>query len=1494
VLWFLTVLGRSLKRLVSWLCGFVVLAGIGYSIAYLRFNDEVLGSFISGQVTRSVRGTFSLGRVHYSFWGGLYSVLTGGGTDVVGERFEMLDSDGHVVMKVPQVLARAHLRELCLSLGKFALTRRFHLRLHFSDVEIPNAFAVIAPTSASWSGRQPVVNIVDAMSSRRQTPSDGGELSIQVDKARLAHVDFALGFPDKEGHLGWFGRVDDAAAEAGLVYSSSSQRATADGPFFFFNVKPIKAERGLLQLGSFRFPLESFTGLEFGAAGGRRQDLAFRVRTRTLGADIAAEGALTDVYSDHSGVRLDLRFHHGNRLPSLLPQPVASWLSGDADGALHIGGQFRSGIEITGDAHGFDFNLDGLEITHGAAHLSIDSGDDGVIHLDPTVGQLGRGKIKAGIDVKLSPPASFRVRAELAGVDPMKVPQLRRAGSVLAGRLAGTLQISGRLSEPAAPIRVQAKMLRLDRAHPGQLPKHVELDGVVLLQPSGRLTLDKVVARGDGAALTADGTFDPRSQRVEAAVKLEAGAGPWLEHLGAPPAVKVGGLVAHGHVDGPLPRLEGKAHFLASHLTLAGRLFQTLEGDVSLRGGVLRLEDVSGTGLGATLRGRGEVALFSPSKDGRGDLGRLLEEPRLQAELEAAGANLSEVLGAPQIVGKAAVALLLDGTLAHPRGSARLSIPQLIIGGDPYEEGRLAFEFGEEGAKVRDLHLRRRSGGTVTGTGKVGWNGSLELQLKPRSFPLAAIPGVASLPVPLHGTLSGDVSIGGDLSRPQPGGVISLIGARVRDTFFGDGTLRLVPGTDAIAISGRFFNSFSIDGYLTLFPKISVAATIRFRDLELERIFPEMKKLAEVKGKASGEARISYDSDAGLTYAGLRLSAVSLDLSGLDEEGHGRHLVVSSDGEVVVSTDGQKLRVERCHLRSQLGAFSIEGAIAQRGSDVRLRGEIGLELLEYFFRGLFEHTHGDATVDLAISGNLDRPDVTGSIDLRQARLVPRALEHHLLVPRGRVEVTPTRVTLRGLDVNLDGVIAHASGSMAIDHWVPGALIAEVTGDLSPKFLQWFFPDQIGDASGALGVDVHLGGTWSNLEWQGRATVKDVHVGLRMGRELVLSEGTIFFQRSDLVFGCGGTRPQGCRRLSGNIDEQSPIGFDGRLSFGGGFSLKKVDLSFEGTEIYFSTREYSLAFSPRLHLIGDGRRLALSGDLNLVEGRYHRDFSLLDYVVLQPRSVERDEPFWKGMPLWENLDLDIRAKSTGSLGVKNNIADLKLSASLHIGGTLEEPSLSGSLQVEPQGTLNLPGSRIQFQSERSQVDFTAGKSIPSETPRLDLHATGELVDSRDDSLTHVINLGVTGLLPKLNVVLSSQEGWDQKQVLLAMFSGRANSNISNTGEGAARTASGAVVSQIISDPLAKVARLDTLSIEFGTAGVDVRACKKVAGRGLKFCGQGEIGFASGSRVGGSLELKLMDWLSGQGRVEYITRGVETQQDSLTRGKLELNLRLPLFH
>ncbi|HWE28049.1 MAG TPA: hypothetical protein VHB97_08615, partial [Polyangia bacterium] len=990
------------------LWGFVAL-WLAYTGAFFKLNDRTLGDLITRKVGAVDRGQFILRRAHYPYWGGLASIVLNTPAHAIGEDFTLLDPDGNPVIKVPVAYADVHIQEVIVSLAKTALIggHHFFLTLHFPRAYIPSGWAVIAPTRSTWGSEKPEVNIVAAMSGRKKTEPTGGAVIIRVDECELGDVGFGMGFSGLDGKPTWWAKLDGVHAKAGLNYDSDRDYSTADGPYFFFRLWDIKSPVAALQLGEYPFPLEGLTASEFGVHGNVRHDLHFAANARTLGAGVRAEGTLVNAYSEHPGVRLRLDVVNGRGPLALLPAPLSTWLSGNPRARVDIDGPFTRPI-LDGEVHDIDANLEGIRLTDGSATLHY---DEGKLGLHPAGGKLARGSAAADIDYELAGP--WNAVVTLKGVDPSAIPKLpRSAAAELAGRLDGKVRLAGNTAHRRERIelsRLAAELVR-DKGG-GHLPRTLKLAGNGEFTPAV-ITLRGVTASGEGITVAVDGTIAPPTGRIDAALRVDGGGTSMFSRWGAPAGLRADALHASGRIAGALLRPTLSLHAVASNVSYARRTLEKLEADLSLRAGTLVLSDMHGSGLGATIAGEAELGLFD------GAVNHPRSVPTVRAQLTAHGLSVAALTGWLSVSGHADVDVDLEGALAHPHGRASLTLPHLEIQGDVYSGGALRLAFSDDGATVQELSLHRARGGSVKGEGRIGWDGDLDLRLLPRDFPLVAIPWVKTVPVALAGTLSGDMHIGGTLDHPVPGGILSLVAFKVREVLLGKGDLKLDPGSDAIHLSGKFFdNLVTVDGWLTLVPKVSVAATIKVKNLPLERLVPELQSVAEIHGLATGEVSFTIDSESGFTFAKLDLQQLTLTLTSTDENGAPTRLVVKNQDAVQATFDGRSINIKQANLYSRIGEFTMHGTVG-KVNNVYMKGQIGLELLEYFFRGLFEHTHGPATVELTISGDLARPDVTGYVKIGggkggAAELVPRGLDGKLtlVVPSGRVDVTPQSIRL---------------------------------------------------------------------------------------------------------------------------------------------------------------------------------------------------------------------------------------------------------------------------------------------------------------------------------------------------------------------------------------------------------------------------------------------------------------------------------------------------
>ena len=597
-----------------------------------------------------------------------------------------------------------------------------------------------------------------------------------------------------------------------------------------------------------------------------------------------------------------------------------------------------------------------------------------------------------------------------------------------------------------------------------------------------RVALRDLSLAVEGLTATATGNIETKTGALDAQVRIDGRATAALHQFGLANDLHVETLHGQGSLSGRWPRARLALHVTAQGVGWRDRALEKLEGDVSLAEGALQLDSVHGSGLGGKLEGWAHVGLFSDD----GDLSRPLKDPTLRAQLDLTGISVGALSGTDALDGAGDVQLSLDGLLARPHGHGLARLPELTIYGDRYQKGGATVDVDDDGWTIRDIHLERRHGGTLKGSGHLGWDLTYSLKLEPKDFPIAAFPNAAG--TPFDGRVAGALTIEGEGARWAPGGLAQLTGFTFRKALIGDGQLNFEPGGDATHVKGAAFKHFTIDGTLTTFPKFAVAVTINFRDVALESIFPEAREMVDVTGTTSGSARIAFNFEAGLSGI-ITLDKLQLTLAGTEEDGRVRHLVVKNRDPVSISANNGVWQLSRTVLTSQLGEFSLEAPrISDKTIEARMNGQIGLELLEFFFRNWFDHTDGNAWVDLRVGGDWKTPRVLGQLDMSRVSLQPRGLDHRLNVTAGHVEFSPTGVSLSNFHVNMDGAIAHAQGSIALDGWKPGEVSGQIDGQLSAKLIQWLWNDKLTDASGRLQVSVHLQGDLSHPRWQGQAKV----------------------------------------------------------------------------------------------------------------------------------------------------------------------------------------------------------------------------------------------------------------------------------------------------------------------------------------------------------------------------------------------------------------------
>jgi len=175
---------------------------------------------------------------------------------------------------------------------------------------------------------------------------------------------------------------------------------------------------------------------------------------------------------------------------------------------------------------------------------------------------------------------------------------------------------------------------------------------------------------------------------------------------------------------------------------------------------------------------------------------------------------------------------------------------------------------------------------------------------------------------------------------------------------------------------------------------------------------------------------------------------------------------------------------------------------------------------------------------------------------------------------------------------------------------------------------------------------------------------------------------------------------------------------------------------------------------------------LEGEVQVAAGRYAQDFTVRDLVLTPSTNESAVRPFYEGIPLIENLKLDLRLRTAGdSFVVRNNLApEIYMSFDLLVRGTLSDPRISGDVRPT-DGRFHILGFQGDFTLVPgvNHVTFVDTKSIDrGETPELNLEAESVVTDV--NSREHLVRMRITGPIGQAQIDLSTNTGLGRNETL----------------------------------------------------------------------------------------------------------------------------------
>jgi len=383
-----------------------------------------------------------------------------------------------------------------------------------------------------------------------------------------------------------------------------------------------------------------------------------------------------------------------------------------------------------------------------------------------------------------------------------------------------------------------------------------------------------------------------------------------------------------------------------------------------------------------------------------------------------------------------------------------------------------------------------------------------------------------------------------------------------------------------------------------------------------------------------------------------------------------------------------------------------------------------------------------------------------------------------------------------------GLVLLNEGNIRIDGKgkLEGPFDIRAKGLIPLKVANAFMTDSL-DLTGNVRLDARMRGTPGKPDI--RADVELKKVGLTVpGLEQELSELNGRIQVTP--------RKVTLENIEGQMDS-------GKFSLSGGLDLKAfqpgaIDVKFRANALPVNVPDMlELLLNADIRLRGTPEKTSLAGEAVILEGRYYKDINLLQEGIQGIMKKKRETAPMKksssgggGMqqPFLKNMSLDIALKHRNAFLVENNLAELEINPDLKVGGSLNNPLISGRAEIDT-GTVIF--QKKNFEVRKGVIDFLNPYKIE---PTIDLESD---ISVREWNIV----LKISGTPDQLIFKLSSDPSAEDADILSLLVMGKTTKELGKSSGGSQFPAQ--MLADIVQDEFGEDIRnatgLDILEVGF---------------------------------------------------------------------------------
>lgn len=557
----------------------------------------------------------------------------------------------------------------------------------------------------------------------------------------------------------------------------------------------------------------------------------------------------------------------------------------------------------------------------------------------------------------------------------------------------------------------------------------------------------------------------------------------------------------------------------------------------------------------------------------------------------------------------------------------------------------------------------------------------------------------------------------------------------------------------------------------------------------LADVFPEGGRIMlEASGKGSFD---DLQADAEIRISELKFNGGALPSLAMS--------LVAADQTLHIIT---RLKSHPDNPNDDPGNILLDGRLHIDTRDFNVRLDIDhADLAPYLAMAAQPELSGHLTAQIQADGNLSAPErvradlhIADLSLLRDELEIIRSSDVKATYAGGLLSIPGSRVAL------LTEGYFDIRGTGRID----GELQLQADGAIPFKLLE-SFTDAVTGAGGSIDISAGVSGTASDPVIKADILLKTIGLTLpETGQRLYEVNGGIHITSDRIAIqDVRGRLDAGDFSISGVVDLAD-------------FQPVKADIAINARALPVKVPDtLDLLINAGITLSGDVEKSLLSGDITLLDGLYYRDieFSLMDAAddigrsrreFAPPPGTDAEDG---GIPLLNNLAMDINVRHRNPFVVDNNMAVLHIRPDLRIHGTPNRPLISGRAQVA-DGVISFYNT--EFTVNRGIIDFINPYKIE---PTIDIVAQSQV--------RHwTITLAVTGPPDDLSVLLNSSPAEEHGDIISLLVVGKTTRELAG-GEGGGATSPQQLLANLLAEQLQKNLQagtgLDIIELEYTANG-----------------------------------------------------------------------------